>query len=169
VGLDLGATWNKHLSYDGSTLFLASGQLAANSSSIHYTTDSGRSLSFGYIFRRTVTEDNQIGAREATASFVQPVYNDFRIVGSVQYDYQHDVARDALVGIDYDSCCWSVALYGRSFYNDFDVINTTKPHTGVMLQITFKGLAGHSDSALSSLLKQKIYGFTQVDSSWQNR
>jgi LPS-assembly protein len=169
VGLDLGATWNKHLGYDGSTLFLASGQLAANSSSIHYTTDSGRVVSFGYIFRRTVTEDNQIGAREATASFVQPVYNNFRIVGSVQYDYQSDVTRDALVGIDYDSCCWSVALYGRSFYNDFDVINTTKPHTGVMLQITFKGLTSNSDNALSSLLKQKIYGFTQVDSSWQNR
>lgn len=169
VGLDLGATWNKHLGYDGSTLFLASGQLAANSSSVHYTTDSGRVVSFGYIFRRTVTEDNQIGSREATASFVQPVYNNFRIVGSVQYDYQSDVTRDALVGIDYDSCCWSVALYGRSFYNDFDVISTTKPHTGVMLQITFKGLTGNSDSALSSLLKQKIYGFTQVDSSWQNR
>jgi LPS-assembly protein len=169
IGLDLGATWNKHLSYDGSTLFLASGQLAATSSNIHYTTDSGRSASFGYIFRKTVTEDNQIGSRDATASFVQPVYNNFRIVGSVQYDYQHDVTRDALVGIDYDSCCWSVALYGRSFYNDFDVINTTKPHTGIMLQIILKGLTGHSDSALSSLLKQKIYGFTQVDSSWQNR
>lgn len=169
VGLDLGATWNKYLSYDGSTLWLASGQVAANSSSVHYTTDSGRVVSFGYIYRRTVTEDNQIGAREATASFVQPVYNNFRIVGSVQYDYQSDVTRDALVGIDYDSCCWSVALYGRTFYNDFDVINTTKPHTGVMLQITFKGLTGNSDSALSSLLKQKIYGFTQVDSSWKNR
>jgi LPS-assembly protein len=87
----------------------------------------------------------------------------------VQYDYKNDVTRDALVGVDYDSCCWSVALYGRSFYNNFDVISTTKPHTGVMLQITFKGLTGNSDSSLSSLLKQKIYGFTQVDSSWQNR
>jgi LPS-assembly protein len=169
VGLDLGATWNKHLGYEGSTLFLANGQLAASSSSIHYTTDSGRAVSFGYIFRKTVTEDNQIGSRDATASFVQPVYNNFRIVGTVQYDYQHDVTRDALVGIDYDSCCWSAALYGRTFYNDFDVVNTSKPHTGVMLQITFKGLTGHTDSALSSLLKQKIYGFTQVDSSWQNR
>ena len=169
VGLDLGATWNKHLGYEGSTLFLESGQLASTSSSIHYTTDSGRSLSLGYIFRKTVTEDNQIGSRDATASFVQPVYNNFRIVGSVQYDYQHDVTRDALVGIDYDSCCWSAALYGRTFYNDFDVINTSKPHTGIMLQITLKGLTGHSDSALSSLLKQKIYGFTQVDTSWQNR
>jgi LPS-assembly protein len=169
VGLDIGATWNKHLSYDGSTLFLPSGQLAVNSSSIHYTTDTGRAVSFGYIFRKTVTEDNQIGSREATASFVQPVYNNFRIVGSVQYDYKNDVTRDALVGVDYDSCCWSVALYGRSFYNNFDVISTTKPHTGVMLQITFKGLTGNSDSSLSSLLKQKIYGFTQVDSSWQNR
>ncbi len=169
LGLDLGATWDKHLGYDGSTLWLPSGQLAANSSSIHYTTDTGRVVSFGYIFRRTVTEDNQIGAREATASFVQPVYNNFRIVGSVQYDYQSDVTRDALLGIDYDSCCWSVALYGRTFYNDFDVINTTQPHTGVMLQITFKGLASNSDSALSTLLKQKIYGFTQVDPSWQNR
>ncbi len=169
IGFDIAAAWNKHLSYTGSGLFIESGQLATSKSSIHYSTDSGRMLSLGYIFRRTVTQDNQIAAREATTSFVQPVYNHFRIVGSAQYDYKSDVMRDALVGIDYDSCCWSIALYGRSFYNDFDVVSTAKPRTGVLLEITFKGLTGRSDSALSSLLKQKIYGFTQVDSSWQNR
>ena len=169
IGLDLAATWNKHLGYTGSGLFIESGQLVASSSSIHYTTNAGRMGSLGYIFRRAVTQDNQIAAREATTSFVQPVYNNFRIIGSAQYDYKSDVVRDALLGIDYDSCCWSIALYGRSFYNDFDVISTAKPRTGVMLEITFKGLTGRSDSALSSLLKQKIYGFTQVDSSWQNR
>jgi LPS-assembly protein len=169
VGLDLAATWNKHLAYTGNSLFVESGQLTASSSNIHYTNDSGRMVSLGYIFRRAVTQDNQIGAREATTSFIQPVYNNFRIVGAVQYDYKSDVMRDALVGIDYDSCCWSIALYGRSFYNDFDVISTAKPRTGVMLEITFKGLSGRTDSALSSLLKQKIYGFTQVNSSWQNR
>ncbi len=169
IGLDLGATWDKHLSYDGSSLWLASGKFAANSSDIHYTTDSGRVLSLGYIFRRTVTEDHQIGSRQATASFVQPVYNNFRIMGSVQYDYQAKAARDALIGIDYDSCCWAVAVYGRSYYNDFEDPRTTTAHTGIVLQLTFKGLASNSESPLTALLKQKIYGFTQVDSSWQKR
>lgn len=169
VGLDVGATWNKNLSYDGSALWLASGKFSAHSSDIHYTTDTGRVLSLGYIFRRNVTEDHQIGSRQATASFVQPVYNNFRIMGSIQYDYQTSAARDALIGIDYDSCCWSVAAFGRSYYNDFDDPRITRAHTGIVLQVTFKGLASNSQSPLSALLKQKIYGFTQVDSSWQKR
>ena len=169
IGLDVGATWNKHLSYDGSSLWLASGKFSTNSSDIHYTTDSGSVLSLGYIFRRNVTEDHQIGSRQATASFVQPVYNNFRIMGSVQYDYQTSAARDALLGVDYDSCCWGVSVYGRSYYNDFEDPRTTHAHTGVVLQITFKGLASNSESPLTALLKQKIYGFTQVDSSWQKR
>ncbi|MBC7751597.1 MAG: LPS-assembly protein LptD [Candidatus Saccharibacteria bacterium] len=169
IGLDLGATWSKHLSYSGSSLWLASGKFSANSSDVHYTTDIGSVLSLGYIFRRNVTEDHQIGSRQATASFVQPVYNNFRILGSVQYDYQTSAARDALIGVDYDSCCWSVSVYGRSYYNDFEDPRTTRAHTGIVFQVTFKGLASNSESPLTALLKQKIYGFTQVDSSWQKR
>ena len=169
VGLDIGAAWSKHLNYSSSSLWLPSGKFAAHSSDVHYTTDTGSVLSLGYIFRRNVTEDHQIGSRQATASFVQPVYNNFRVLGSVQYDYQTSVARDALFGIDYDSCCWGVAVYGRSYYNDFDDPRTTRAHTGVVLQVTFKGLASNSESPLTALLKQKIYGFTQVDSSWQKR
>lgn len=168
-GLDVGATWNKNLSYDGSALWLASGKFSAHSSDIHYSTDSGRVLSLGYIFRRQVTEDHQIGSRQATASFVQPVYNNFRIMAAVQYDYQTSAARDALIGIDYDSCCWGVAVFGRSYYNDFEDPRTTRAHTGIVFQVTLKGLASNSESPLTALLKQKIYGFTQVDSSWQKR
>jgi LPS-assembly protein len=169
VGLDLGAAWSRYLRFDSSTLFTEQGRLAVNVSDAHYYNTSGQALSLGYIFRRTITQDNQIGAREATASFVQPVYNNFRILGSVQYDYQNRVARDALIGVDYDSCCWSVALYGRSYYNDYDNPAITNASRGVMVQVTFKGLASNSESAITEILKQKIYGFTQVDSSWQNR
>ena len=169
VGLDLGAAWSRNLRFDSSTLFTAKSRLAVNSSDVHYTTNAGSVLSLGYIFRRTITQDNQIGAREATASFIQPVYNNFRVLGSIQYDYQSGVARDALLGIDYDACCWSVALYGRSYYNDYDNPAITRPSRGVVIQITFKGLASNSESAITDLLKQKIYGFTQVDSTWQNR
>lgn len=169
IGLDLGAAWSRNLRFDSSTLFTEKGRLAVNSSGAHYSTNSGSVLSLGYIFRRSITQDNQIGARQATASFIQPVYNNFRVLGSIQYDYQNSVARDALIGIDYDACCWSFALYGRSYYNDYDNPSITRPSRGVVVQITFKGLASNSESAITELLKQKIYGFTQVDSSWQNR
>ncbi len=169
VGVDLGAAWSRNLRFDSSTLFTSQGRLAVNSSDAHYTMGAGRVVSLGYIFRRAITQDNQIGARQATASFVQPVYNNFRVLGSIQYDYQYSVARDALLGIDYDACCWSVALLGRSYYNDYDNPAITRPSRGVVIQITFKGLASNSEGAITDLLKQKIYGFSQVDSSWQNR
>ncbi len=169
LGLDLGAAWSRQLRFDSSTLFTAQGRLAVNMSDAHYSNASGQAISLGYIFRRSITQDNQIGAREATASFIQPVYNNFRVLGSVQYDYQSRVARDALIGIDYDSCCWSVALFGRSYYNDYDNPAITSASRGLVIQITFKGLASNSESAVTDILKQKIYGFTQADSSWQNR
>lgn len=169
IGLDVGSAWSKHFTYDSSSLWLPSGKFAAHLSNIHHTTDTGSVFSLGYIFRRNVTEDHQIGSRQATASFVQPVYNNFRVLGFVQYDYQTSAARDAILGINYDSCCWGVSVYGRSYYNDFDDPRTTRAHTGVVLQITFKGLASNSEDPLTALLKQKIYGFTQVDSSWQKR
>ncbi len=168
-GVEIGAAWNKNLTVDSSALWTPSGNLSTSSTAIHYATDTGRVTSLGYIFRRNVTEDNQIASRQATASFIQPVYNNFRVLGSVQYDLLQRVTRDALVGIDYDACCWSIALFGRSYYNDFDDPKVTDAHRSVVLQITFKGLASNSDSNLATLLKQKIYGFTQVDSTWQNR
>lgn len=169
IGLDFGTHWNKSLSADSNILWTANNRLSTSDTEFHYNASNGSILSLGYIFRSNVTEDNQIGTRQATASFAQPIYNNFRLLGAVQYDLQNRATRDALLGIDYDACCWSISLFGRSYYNDFDDIATTRASRSIVFQITFKGLANNADNSLSTLLRQKIYGYSQVNTSWQNR
>ena len=63
-------------------------------------------------------------------------------MGHVQYDIDQDVAREYLLGVNYESCCWGVSVYGRSYYNDLDDINEpgVKPKRAVMAEFTLKGL-----------------------------
>ena len=32
----------------------------------------------------------------------------------------NDVARELLLGVNYESCCWGISVYGSSYYNDLD-------------------------------------------------
>ena len=56
----------------------------------------------------------------------------------------------------------------NAVYNDLDDPNTNKPRRIIMAEVTLKGLAGLSGN-LSNLLRQKILGYTQVETSWNSR
>jgi LPS-assembly protein len=147
---------------------MANGQNLQNIHQLQYQQAQGQLYQVGYFERHAVTQLNQKSLRQVTAGLVQPLYNQWRAFGYLQYDLQNTVARDGLFGLDYDACCWRIALYGRSYYNDLDDPNTNKPRRIIMAEVTLKGLAGLSGN-LSSLLRQKILGYTQVETSWNSR
>ena len=51
---------------------------------------------------------------QAVASFIQPVKDNWRIMGHAQYDLDNSLMREYLLGVNYESCCWAVSVYGRS-------------------------------------------------------
>lgn len=82
-----------------------------------------------------------------------------------QYDYRNSKMLDALVGIDYEDCCFGFAVYGRSYYNDLDVTN--EPTQAIMAELRLNGL-GSSSSRLTRLLSEKVLGFEPVQTAWKD-
>ena len=88
-------------------------------------------------------------------------------MGHVQYDLDHSLAREYLLGVNYESCCWTVSVYGRSYFNDLDDVTlaSVKRKNAVMAEFTLKGLGSFSNR-LASLLEQRIIGFNKSNQSW---
>ena len=104
------------------------------------------------------------------ASFIQPIHNNWRILGHAQYDLDNSVAREYLLGVNYESCCWGISVYGRSYYNDLDEVTDVgvKPKRAIMAELNLKGLGGFNNK-LASLLENRILGFNKINQSWTQR
>ena len=121
----------------------------------------------GYFYRRQVKDQSQLAYQQVAASFVQPINQQWRVLGHVQYDFNNDLTRDWLVGVNYESCCWSASVYGRSYYNDLD--DPKDPNVSakkiIMAEFSLKGLGGLSGK-LASLLENRVVGFDHVNQTW---
>ncbi len=150
------------------TLWQPSGSLAQSNTQLMYNNSVGQMYQVGYIHRAEVASQNQAAYQQATFGMIQPLRGQWRALGLVQYDFNQQVSRDLLLGVDYEGCCWRMALYARRYYNPLDEVSNSKVHRLIMAEFSLKGLAGLSGN-LSKLLQQNIFGYTQADSSWKNR
>ncbi|MBF7687643.1 LPS-assembly protein LptD [Acinetobacter rathckeae] len=161
------------LSSQLSNSFTISSNIAFNGKNVsqanfqaYYLANTGQIYNLGY-YKRKNTNNTQQTYDQVVASLIQPVKNDWRIIGHVQYDINNHIAREYLLGVNYDSCCWAVSVYGRSYFNDLDDIKSasTKRTNAVMAEFTLKGL-GALNNRLASLLEQRITGFNKSNQTW---
>lgn len=132
---------------------------------LRYQPSDNSLFNVGYIKRETDENTNQLPLSAITASAVFPVNNNWRVIAQGQYDHRRDKMLDALVGIDYEDCCFGFAVYGRRYYNDLNVRD--EPTQAVMAEIRLSGL-GSGDSRLTRLLTDKVLGFEPVQSAWKD-
>ena len=118
----------------------------------------------GYVKRRRDINTNQLPLTALTASTIFPINNNWRLLGQGQYDLENNRMLDALVGVDYEDCCFGFALYGRRYYNDLNI--SDDPYQAVMAEIRLNGF-GNSGGRLSRLLADKILGFEPVQDAWK--
>ncbi|MEB3766663.1 LPS-assembly protein LptD [Acinetobacter sp. MD2] len=153
--------------------FTIASNLAWNNSAVsqanfqtYYTSNTGSVYNLGY-YKRKETTSGQLSYDQVVASFIQPVTDNWRIMGTVQYDLDHSLAREYLLGVNYESCCWTVSVYGRSYFNDLDDVTQAgvKRKNAIMAEFTLKGLGSFSNR-LASLLEQRIIGFNKSNQSW---
>lgn len=154
----------------GNSAWLADGENALNNLVASYADDQGRLYNLGYFYRKTVNDQRQQAYQQVATSFVQPINQNWRILGHAQYDLNSDVTREWLVGLNYESCCWGVSVYGRSYYNDLDDIKdpNTSAKKAIMAEFSLKGLGGLSGK-LASLLEDRVIGFDHVNQNWTQR
>ncbi|WP_338563299.1 LPS-assembly protein LptD [Acinetobacter sp. KS-LM10] len=164
--ISLASQLSQNLSVNLNSMWMSNGVNAQRDLQVYYTSNQGSLFNLGY-FNRSQLDDRQENYDQVTASFIQPIYNNWRLMGHVQYDMDNSVAREFLLGANYESCCWGVSLYGRSYFNDLDDVSNSeiKPKRAVMVEFTLKGLGG-LNSKLSSLLENRILGFDKVKQNW---
>lgn len=132
---------------------------------LRYQPSDNSLFNIGYVKRQSDENTNQLPLSAITASAVFPVNNNWRVIAQGQYDHRRDKMLDALVGVDYEDCCFGFAVYGRSYYNDLNV--SDKPTQAVMAEIRLNGL-GSGDSRLTRLLAEKVLGFEPVQTAWKD-
>ena len=116
-------------------------------------------VNFSYRYRRGLLE-------QYSASVVYPVSERWRLVGSWTYSVKDRQSVDALAGVEYDSCCVSLRLVGRSYVNQgyygFGPVpaggNINHRDNAVMFELVFKGL-GSTGGQIDPLLRRDILGY----------
>lgn len=165
--LELSSQLTEHLRVDATALWQSNGDNTSHITQLNYQHPHGQLYHAGLIERREVSAQGQQALRQVTAGLIQPLGQQWRAFGYLQYDLNKQVTRDGLFGLDYDGCCWRMALYGRSYYNDLDDPSQDKPRRLIMAEVTLKGLGGLSGN-LANLLRQKIIGYSQVENTWNS-
>ena len=166
--ISLSSQLSQNFNIHANSIWMSNGDSAQQNFQANYTGNKGNLYNFGY-FKQKELLDRQEKYDQVTASFIQPVKDNWRIMGHVQYDLDNNVAREYLLGVNYESCCWGVSVYGRSYFNDLDDVSlsTTKEKRAIMAEFTLKGLGG-LNSKLSSLLENRILGFDKVKQNWNH-
>ena len=119
----------------------------------------------GYVKRQRDENTNQLPLSAVTSSAIFPVNDKWRFLAQGQYDFRSDKMLDALVGIDYEDCCFGFAVYGRRYYNDLNLKD--EPTQAVMAEIRLNGI-GSNSSRLTRLLSDKVQGFEPVQTAWKD-
>ena len=164
--ISLSSQLSQNFTFSTNSAWMSNGDSAQHDFQLYYTGEKGNLYNVGYFYRNDLP-DRQDKYDQAVASFMQPIKDNWRIMGHIQYDLDNHVAREYLLGVNYESCCWGVSVYGRSYFNDLDDVNdsSVSPKRAVMAELTLKGLGGLNNK-LSSLLQNRILGFDKANQSW---
>ncbi|WP_104488990.1 LPS-assembly protein LptD [Acinetobacter indicus] len=167
--VSLASQLTENLNIGANAAWMSNGDNAQRDLHLFYTGEQGNLYNVGYINRRHIP-NRQDHYDQVVASFIQPVYNNWRILGHAQYDLDNSVAREYLLGVNYEACCWGISVYGRSYYNDLDDVSdhNVKPKRAIMAELNLKGL-GSFNNKLASLLENRILGFNRTNQTWTQR
>ncbi|MEO9079142.1 MAG: LPS assembly protein LptD, partial [Rhodanobacter sp.] len=123
-------------------------------------------VNFAYHYRRGLLE-------QYSASVVYPLSTNWRLMGAWTYavpiktSYRTPTGTvDALLGVEYDSCCVTLRLVDRNYVNQ-TYYGSTQPPAGananrrdnaIMFEVVFKGL-GSTGGQIDPLLRRDILGY----------
>lgn len=167
--VSLSSQLNQNFTIAANSAWMDNGDNAQRDFQAYYVGDKGNLYNLGYFYRKYIP-DRQDAYDQAVASFIQPVKDNWRIMGHAQYDLDNNLMREYLLGVNYESCCWAVSVYGRSYYNDLDDPTLPDVHRkkAIMAEFTLKGL-GALNNKLASLLENRVLGFNKINQSWTQR
>ena len=160
---------NQNFTIAANSAWMSNGDNAQRDFQAYYAGEKGNLYNVGYFYRSNI-QDRQSSYDQAVASFIQPIKDNWRNMGHAQHDLDNSLMREYFLGVNYESSCWAISVYGRSYYNDLDDPNSPDVHRkrAVMAEVTLKGL-GALNNKLASLLENRVLGFNKINQSWTQR
>lgn len=152
------------LQFELNTALQPNNHLNYTVANVAWQPNSNSAISFGLIKRQHNETTNQKPLSALTGSVVMPINQKWRLLAYGQYNNKQNLFQDALVGVNYSSCCYQFTLYGHRYYNDFYNLDS-KPNQVIMAELSLTGL-GNNASKFANLLKNKVLGFTQTNQAW---
>ncbi|WP_417223887.1 LPS-assembly protein LptD [Amphritea sp.] len=115
---------------------------------VRYTPALNKVINFSYRYRENVRS-------QAEVSFIWPLSPEWTALGLWQEDMENNQTPEAMLGLEYASCCWKVRVAARQWIEDD---SGGQEDTALLLQFVLKGLGsiGNGSKAL-----QDIDGFNE--------
>jgi len=133
----------------------------------NYKTDYGGIFNLGYAYRRPLTVVNtEALTEEASASGYLPLDNHWSVFAAMNYSVEDNISVEDMVGVEYDTCCWTVRLLQLRYYNnvsgvvpDFSNPDLEREST-VQFQFLLKGMGGFGNR-ITNIMQDMIRGFDE--------
>ena len=113
---------------------------------VHYA-GTQNALDLSYRFRRDATEHTAVTG-------LWHVNAHWRVAGRWLYSLRDDRTQEAIIGLEYDACCWGLRLAARRYLDG----NGTTYTNGIGVQVELKGLSSFG-THLSEKFTQEFLGF----------
>jgi len=133
LGLKLHENWRMQLGYQFNT---DTSESIRTEIRLNYRADDLKLANVSYRFRRDSFEEIDVSA-------AWPVTKHWNLVGRYDYSILSQKVLERFVGIEYDTCCWSIrGLLRRSLTN-----RTGESDTSFSIQLQLKGLSNNTSAA----------------------
>ena len=145
LGFDVYGNWNLDLGHQWNS---DTDTTTRSEIRLQYRPEDDRVLNFSYRFRRGSIE-------QADVSWSWPIGERWNLVGRYNYSLREDTTLERFVGVEYESCCWSIRLVTRRYISRRD----RTADSSIAIQLELKGLTSVGDPA-DELLERGILGYS---------
>ena len=156
---ELDIHWGRWQSNIDLQLDATRGELSQQNYFLHFKSDARHLFNIGYR-KRLVKDSDAIDIEQTDTSFVYAFNRNYSGLARWNYSLKDDKNIDAIAGITYDSCCWSIQLLAQRRLENSTTSNAY--NNAILVQFVFKGIGSLSGSDARNTLEQSIYGYTDI-------
>ena len=158
-----GFSFNNSVEYATTT-----NEVQSANAAMEYRFTSGQEVQLNYRYIANAqsllqTADNDRNGRinQVGSKFKLPINTQWEMGASYYYDMENSVTQDALFGVKYESCCWTLRLDYSYRLKDYDIhTEKTTYDSGPTLMFELKGLGGIGDN-IHNIGKASLFKYGQ--------
>ncbi|MDT8398045.1 MAG: LPS-assembly protein LptD [Pseudomonadales bacterium] len=144
----------------------SSDRLDVGTFQFRYQSDDKHILNLGYRYREIPDRftpsglDRRISQTDISA--IWPLKANWNLIGRWNFDHSNDRSLETIAGLQYSSCCWSMAVIARQWIdNNALFLGDRIKNNGVFLQFELKGFGSVLGGSVTSILNNGISGYRE--------